>query len=154
MPSILTGSKQQTKGFKNQSQFVVILSDQNHRECMTRAPFCCWICHPRDSVGGNVDAKGVVNIICVLTAKNQCWHSDWTYCGCSANSANNWIQLNYPVNFLVRWTFAGSIDGDWQTALDRPNTKTFEWGTVRRLVSTITRFDEREQARLPQATTV
>jgi hypothetical protein len=99
--------------------------------------------HLTDICGGNVHERGIVEISCSSTERNQCWQVvdyNWTDYWHSMNSANSWIQFDFKnrevfinryalkphkgsSNFLVQWTLAGPRDGTVWELIDSRNTQ-------------------------------
>jgi hypothetical protein len=93
--------------------------------------------------GGNVHARGVVEITCSSTACNKCWqvadHS-WNSYWYTDNIVNSWIQFDFknrsvsPSHYtlksdgngyhhLLEWTVAGSGDGASWDPIDYRKTQ-------------------------------
>jgi hypothetical protein len=112
----------------------------------TRKPDSPWsglIAHLSELCGGNVHAKGAVDVSCSSTYRNQCWNvvnyawNDYWY---TSNSPNSWIQFDFKDRVvslthyalksdgngnyhLLEWAVQGSIDGISWTDLDRRRTQ-------------------------------
>jgi hypothetical protein len=93
--------------------------------------------------GGNVHERGLVEISCSTTTINNCWQvadANWDGYWSSGNVPNSWIQFDFKnrqvsikcsalkphrgtTNFPVRWTLAGSRDGEAWEVIDMRNTQ-------------------------------
>jgi hypothetical protein len=113
------------------------------RSADSQLPFSGLISRLRDICGGNVHTKGVVDITCSSTERNQCWQVvdyAWDNYWHSANQANSWIQFDFKDRvvlltqyslkshpgacaWFLQWTLSGSSDGNSWTVLDRRNTR-------------------------------
>jgi hypothetical protein len=107
------------------------------------SPWAGLISHLSELCGGNVHEKGLVNITCSSTQKNQCWeivNYGWTGYIVTDSRPNSWIQFDFKdrvvslthyalkshsgcVNFFVQWILQGSVDGNTWSVLDAQNTQ-------------------------------
>jgi hypothetical protein len=113
---------------------------------VTRSPDSPWsglICYLCKMIDGNVHEKGIVEITCSSTSRNQCWqivNYDWNDYFYTTNSPNSWIQFDFKDrvvsltdyalksdghsrHHLLEWQLAGSMDCNEWTVLDRQKTQ-------------------------------
>jgi hypothetical protein len=106
-------------------------------------PWSGLIYHLSKKFDGNVHKKGVVEITCSSTERNECWHivnyewSDYFYAN---NSPNSWVQFDFKDRVvcltdyalksagyegfrLFEWQLAGSMDSNEWITLDRQKTQ-------------------------------
>jgi hypothetical protein len=107
------------------------------------SPFSGLIDHLTSICGGNVHERGVVEITCSSTGRNNCWqvaNFDWNDYWHSSNSANSWIQFDFKNrdvslthytlksdghngHHLLQWRLAGSRDGTTWESIDVRKTQ-------------------------------
>jgi hypothetical protein len=106
------------------------------------SPWSGLICCLREECGGNVHEKGIVDITCSSTERNQCWqivNYDWNSWFLTNNSANDWVQFDFKDrsvslshyalksdghsihHHLLQWKLSGSNDGNKWTIIDERN---------------------------------
>jgi hypothetical protein len=114
---------------------------------VTRCPDSPWsglIAHLSELCGGNVHAKGAVDISSSSAHRNQCWdvvNYAWNDHWYTCNSPNSWIQFDFKDHLvsithyalksdghggshhLLEWAVQGSIDGLSWIDLDRRRTQ-------------------------------
>jgi hypothetical protein len=132
---------------------------------VTRSPDSPWsglIAHLTELCGGNVHAKGAVNITCSSTARNQCWdvvNYAWNDYWYAYNSQNNWIQFDFKDrvvsithytlksdgqggHHLLEWAVQGSMDGLSWADLDRRHTQELNSDYVTKIFSCDATFSQ------------
>jgi hypothetical protein len=126
------------------------------------SPWSGLIAQLTELCGGNVHAKGAVNVNCSSTSRNQCWdvvNYAWNDYWCTSSVPNSWIQFDFKDrivslthyalksdgssgNHLLEWAVQGSMDGLSWTDLDRRHTQDLNNNYITKIFSCDATFSQ------------
>jgi hypothetical protein len=132
---------------------------------VTRCPDSPWsglIAHLSELCGGNVHAKGAIDVSCSSSSRNQCWdvvNYAWNDYWYTSSAPNSWIQFDFKDRVvslthyalksdgsngchLLEWAVQGSIDGRSWTDLDRRQTQDLNNNYITKVFSCDATFPE------------
>jgi hypothetical protein len=132
---------------------------------VARSPDSPWsglIAHLTELCGGNVHAKGAVDVSCSSTYRHQCWdvvNYAWNDYWSTYTMPNSWIQFDFKDrvvslthyalksdgnsnHHLVEWAVQGSMDGLSWTDLDRRHTQDLNNNYITKIFSCDATFSQ------------